>query len=395
MKAKADSALTDETTPKEAEPKRVRKQRPYPSGTFENTLELANAIQLHASGGEVRRLTLLEKMGKSPTSSATRDLITNSSKYGITAGSYTAESLTLTSQGSVASDPTRADAARKSAQFELGIRKVEPFAVLFDAFVGKRLPSHEVMRDLLLQKVKGLDDPRECVDLFVVNAKFLGLLRNIGGVETLVAVEDAFDSSSGDRQDPNQSTSDGPSPATAPAGVSASPGSVGQVDWENLCFFIAPIGSDGSDERKHSDLFLRQIVEPALAETLTVIRADEIDASGLITSQVIEYLAKARLVVADLSYHNPNVFYELALRHAVRKPVVHIIRKSDRIPFDINQARMIQIDTTDIYSLVPQIETYRSQIATFAKAALAADETSSPLELYYPSFWDDFGKMKR
>src|SRR5947199_40675 len=77
------------------------------------------------------------------------------------------------------------------------------------------------------------------------------------------------------------------------------------------------IGPAGSEMRKHSDLILVSLVEPALAEIgLTVIRADGIEKPGVITQQVIEHVAKARLVIADLSFHNPNVFYELSLRHA-------------------------------------------------------------------------------
>jgi hypothetical protein len=72
---------------------------------------------------------------------------------------------------------------------------------------------------------------------------------------------------------------------------------------------------------------------------------------------VIEHVAKARLVVADLSFHNPNVFYELALRHATGKPTVHRIRTQDRIPFYIDQFRTIRVDMTDLYAFVPQIET--------------------------------------
>jgi hypothetical protein len=367
----------------ESSEKRTRKTRPYPSASFEETLELGAAIHEHASGGPVRRLTLLEKMGKSPTSSATRDLITNSGKYGVTTGSYTAESLALTSAGALASDPTKQPAQQLIERFALGITSVAPFKILYDSFVGKRLPSHEVMRDVLASEAPTVDDARECVDLFVVNAKFLGLLRPIGGVETLVSPDDVG------------------APPTAPATVPAAPAAnelhekqgtskdTTGIDWSTMCFFIAPIGSEGSDERKHSDLVLRQLVEPALVEQLKVVRADEIDAGGMITTQVIEYIAKSRLVVADLSFHNPNVFYELALRHGCRKPVIHLIRKCDKIPFDISQSRIIQIDTTDIYTLVPQMETYRSQITTFAKSALSADEPTGPLETYYPNYWSE------
>ena len=59
----------------------------------------------------------------------------------------------------------------------------------------------------------------------------------------------------------------------------------------------------------------------------------------MITTQVLEYLKKSKLAIADLSYLNPNVFYEVALRHALRLPVVQLIRKADRLPFDVNQSR--------------------------------------------------------
>jgi hypothetical protein len=95
---------------------------------------------------------------------------------------------------------------------------------------------------------------------------------------------------------------------------------------------------------------------------------------------------RSRLVIADLSFHNPNVFYELALRHAAKLPIVQIIRASDDIPFDINQMRTIEIDTSDIYSLVPKIESYRSEIANQVRRALEPDHVvETPISNYFPS----------
>jgi hypothetical protein len=48
---------------------------------------------------------------------------------------------------------------------------------------------------------------------------------------------------------------------------------------------------------------------------LKVVWADGIHSSGLITNQIIEYILRSSLVIGDLSLHNPNVFYELALRN--------------------------------------------------------------------------------
>jgi hypothetical protein len=159
-----------------------------------------------------------------------------------------------------------------------------------------------------------------------------------------------------------------------------------QAHYESTCFYITPIGSPESEQRKHSDLFLGSFVEPALTSFgLSVIRADGIDQPGIITKQVIEHIVKSRLVIADLSFHNPNVFYELAIRHMMRLPIVQIIRKADFIPFDVNQARTIVIDTTDIYSLVPKITSYQSEISSQVRRALENPETAeTPISIYFP-----------
>lgn len=115
------------------------------------------------------------------------------------------------------------------------------------------------------------------------------------------------------------------------------------------CFVIAPIGEPDTEIRRRSDQILQYIIRPAV-ESLgyTAVRADEIDEPGIITSQVIQHVSEAPLVVADLTGHNPNVFYELAIRHAIRKPYVQIIQKGESIPFDVAAARTIFVDHRDL-----------------------------------------------
>jgi len=66
-------------------------------------------------------------------------------------------------------------------------------------------------------------------------------------------------------------------------------------------------------------------------------------------------------------------------------PVIQICRKADKIPFDVNQIRTITVDTTDIYSLLPKIDTYKSEIATQVRAALDGQTTSNPISLFFPT----------
>lgn len=127
---------------------------------------------------------------------------------------------------------------------------------------------------------------------------------------------------------------------------------MGEKSEAKSCFVIMPIGDESSDTRRRSDQVLKHIIKPA-AESCgySAIRADEIDKPGLITSQVIQRVIDDPLVIADLSETNPNVFYELAIRHAIRKPLVQIIEKGQRIPFDVAGTRTVHVDHKDLDSV--------------------------------------------
>ncbi len=112
------------------------------------------------------------------------------------------------------------------------------------------------------------------------------------------------------------------------------------------CFVICPIGDEGSPIREQSDEILEYIIAPAVEECgyEPPVRADAIAEPGNITLQVIQRVDAADLVVADLTGHNPNVFYEIAVRHAVRKPLILIMERLtgyENVPFDISQDRVI------------------------------------------------------
>jgi hypothetical protein len=121
---------------------------------------------------------------------------------------------------------------------------------------------------------------------------------------------------------------------------------------ERICFVIAPIGDPETEIRKRSDQVLKHIIRPVVeAKGYKAKRADEIAEPGMITGQVIQHIINDPLVVADLTDRNPNVFYELALRHALRKPLVQIIQKDQIIPFDVAGMRTILVDHRDLDSV--------------------------------------------
>lgn len=365
----------------QAKTRKKRTQRPFPACSFTEAKELADAILEYGSGQPVRRISLFDHINKSPESGPSRQWITNAGKYGLVKGSYAAEHLELTSDGAKAVDDEISKREQVKARVKLAIEDIPLFKSLYDRFVGNKLPA----RAALIDAAKDLDVndefAEEAIDTFIVNLRDLGLLQTLSGAERIVTVDHLLDSL----------------PAAAPLVKSGSQithtHSTGhlvtleQANFENTCFYITPIGEENSEHRKHSDLFLGSIVEPALEQfQLKVIRADAIDKPGVITRQIIDYLLRSRLVVADLSFHNPNVFYELAIRHAARLPVVQLIRACDRVPFDLNQVRTIKIDTSDIYALVPRIDTYRSEIANQVRRALEnPDSVDNPISTFYPN----------
>jgi hypothetical protein len=137
---------------------------------------------------------------------------------------------------------------------------------------------------------------------------------------------------------------------------------------QKLCFVIAPIGEEGSEVRLRSDQVLNHIITPAANECgYQPIRADKISEPGMITSQVIQHLIEDALVIADITGRNPNVFYELAVRHAIKKPIVQIIQIGEPIPFDVAQSRTIQVDHHDLDSVARCKGELKKQIQSVEK----------------------------
>jgi hypothetical protein len=163
-----------------------------------------------------------------------------------------------------------------------------------------------------------------------------------------------------------------------------------ETEFQKTCFIISPIGEDGSEWRKHSDMILTHLIVPIANEFgLKVVRADKIEKSGLITKQILEHLVNSAYCIADLSFSNPNVFYELGVRHMCQLPTIQIIRKGDKIPFDVSQGRTITIDLSDIYFLVDRIESakreLRDHFSSFQNKKHDEIAEDNPIKIYLPS----------
>lgn len=113
--------------------KRKRTVRNFPASTFSEALEFARGVYRIGSGRPIRRLTLLDELGKSPTSSTARMAITNSSKYGLTKGSYTAEFIELTALGETAVSDAASPRESARAKIEAAILSIPPFKGVYES----------------------------------------------------------------------------------------------------------------------------------------------------------------------------------------------------------------------------------------------------------------------
>ncbi|MDC0738883.1 hypothetical protein N6L24_11390 [Cognatishimia sp. SS12] len=372
---------------KPAPKRKTRTVRNFPASTFSEALKFAKEVFRVGAGQKIRRLTLLQELGKSPTSSTARQAITNSSKYGLTTGSYNAEWIELTELGLKSTSDRTLARERERAKIEASVLQIAPFKGVYESLIEAKLPANSVLIDKIKEFDVADEAASEAVETLIVNLRDVGLLKTIAGAERIISVDmrlDELPSTAADVSSVNEKgLQDAPQVSLGNHSIITSD----RADYETTAFYVSPIGAEGSDTRKHADLFASSIVEPALETSkLRLVRADQIDTPGVITRQILDYIIHSRLVVADLSFHNPNVFYELAIRHLMRKPTVQIMRSRESVPFDINQSRTIMIDDSDIYTLVPQIPVYINQISAQVRQALEnPDAVDNPISIYYPN----------
>jgi hypothetical protein len=125
-------------------------------------------------------------------------------------------------------------------------------------------------------------------------------------------------------------------------GVSAP---AGPAPLKPLCFVLMPFGRkpDGRGRVVDFDIVYKRLIAPAVAAVeLDVIRADQEHVGGTIHKPMFERLLFCDYAVADLTGANPNVYYELGIRHAVRpRSTILLVAEGTALPFDIAPMRAI------------------------------------------------------
>lgn len=145
------------------------------------------------------------------------------------------------------------------------------------------------------------------------------------------------------------------------------------------CFVIMPFGEKKDLDGKpiNFDKIYKDFIKDAVIELgIECIRCDEIAETGWIHSKMFKHIFDADVAVVDITSLNPNVFYELGIRHALNKHVTVLIRKAGTpTPFNIQGFQILEYNPESAES----ITNGKTKICEFIKNGLASREVDSPV----------------
>lgn len=323
----------------------------FPKHTLEDSLRISKAIEDMNAGKPWRSEELAKAVGFNQSVDwRYLDLVRASALYGLTSGSGKNSLISLTPLGNDIVAPS--SAAQRQKALMQAFESVEDFSKVAAHYAGKNIPEGEFFVNTL---VRDFDIPRDRVEkfseVFMTNLKFLR----------------AFTVS----QDDLGEVVDKP-----PAEGLVAPGKPNVIlsahvrprEYLETCFVMMPFGN-------WFDKYYQDIYVPAIKDAgFEPVRADELFSTGSVVEQIWEQIVKAKVLLADLTDKNANVFYELGLAHAARKPVVFTGRKTEDIPFDLRHLRVI------IYEIQEPnwAESLKHRVTDFLKNASKDPDKSIP-----------------
>jgi hypothetical protein len=142
-------------------------------------------------------------------------------------------------------------------------------------------------------------------------------------------------------------------------------------------FIIRPFGvKQGIDFERVE----RELIDPVLRELRIEGRTTkEIARAGNIRTDVFDGVLVHDLVIADISIHNANVYYELGIRHALRNRTTILIRaRSDEVPFDLETDRYLEYSSDDPGAA-------KDELRKTIEQSLDTDAADSPVFLLLPA----------
>lgn len=320
----------------------------FPKNPLEDTLSIAKAIEEQNAGNPMKADMLVKAVGYSTVNDwRFLELLRSANQYGIVEGSGRSAIVKLTDIGQDIVAPS-SPRARQTALLK-AFHSVDQFSRVEKFYSGKKLPEDEFFENTLYRE---FNIPREriktFIEVFTTNLNFL----------------QAFRPSENRRRREETSSFAEHEPELPPLDDD----SEGARTFLDTCFVMMPFG-------EWLDTYYKDIFVPAIKDAgMEPIRADELFTTGSVIEQIWDQIRRAKVLLADLSGKNANVFYELGLAHAAQKPVVFTTSNLDDVPFDLRHLRVVVYDLRD-----PAwgIKLQRS-LATYLRAAKTEPERSVP-----------------
>lgn len=389
------SEETEQTEAKQPGPRAGRKQistNDLPKKTLEECLVVIKPIHEIYAGGSATWDEIAGAMNVGPKSPNTKYLIWGAQAYEMILKD--GEKFQLTETGRKLLAPNYPEEKSEAAIKAVRIPTIP--SKFYSDYDGKLIPDEEFLNNVLENRYAiPRNRVEEAKSIIISNAEYAGIILEHSGGKKTIRLDGAVQSATTKTvktEAPQALTEDAEDAKVEvnkfiSQGVNDSQDDISDV--EKLCFYITPIGEDSSAERKHADMLLKHLVEPAFSKFgIKVVRADKIGRSGLISQQIFEHIVSSKFCVADLSFGNPNAFYELGVRHMTKLPTIQIIRKGDKIPFDVAQGRTITIDVSDIYTLMDRMESAKNELIEHIKNYLSPSDSNrgedNPISIYLP-----------
>lgn len=321
----------------------------FPKNTLEEAIGVAKAVEEQNAGNPMKADMLVKAVGFNKASDwRFQDLLRSSNQYGLVLGTGATATVKLEQIGQdivAPSSPTDRQVALRKA-----FDKVEDFQKVADFYKGKKLPEDEFFENTLVREF-GVQRDRvgAFINIFTQNLKYIRAFTTVRQTSQ----------SSQEHADPSGEDTETLDPAEQEERTRT---------FLDTCFVMMPFGP-------WFDSYYKDIYIPAIKEAgLEPMRADELFSTGAVIEQIWEQIDKSKVLLADLTNKNANVFYELGLAHAALKPVVFTAASLEDVPFDLRHLRVVTYDLNDPF----WGEKLKKELTKYLKKAKSDPEKSIP-----------------
>jgi len=297
----------------------------FPRHTLEDAIKVPQALEEKNAGKPVEAAELVKWVGfRKANDWRFLNLLRTANAYGLVLGSGAAAIVEMDKIGSDLVAPSSADQRQKALL--AAFNNVDLFKRVVQYYENKRIPEDEYFGNTLARE---FFVPRDRVETFIAvfnkNLEFLKAFavdrEGKPVVKTISGKPDVKVQIAETKPDPDQTES--------------------IREFLDDCFVMMPFGT-------WFDRYYKEVYFPAIKDAgFEPVRADDLFHTGSVMEQIWDQIQKAKVLLAELTGKNANVFYELGLAHALAKPVVFVTASIDDVPFDLRHLRGITYDVRE------------------------------------------------